>query len=102
MPTSYRSQPGHIDISNDLRNIFKSLQTAGRYYVANGEPLMDRFLQRVDVAAVNPDDINRRADITLIRMGQNGPGTTLIDVTLAAHNIHHPGSDYTHREMKQL
>jgi len=44
----------------------------------------------VDVAAVN-----RRADIALIRMKQDGPGTTLIDVTLAAHNIHQPGPDYT-------
>ena len=37
---------------------------------------MDRYLQRVDVAAVNPDDINRRADIALIRMGLDVPGTT--------------------------
>ena len=86
---------GHSDVSNDLRNIFKSRQTAGKYYVANGEPLMDRYLQRIDVAAVNPDEINRRADIALIRMGLDGPGTTLIDVTLAAHNIHQPGPDYT-------
>jgi hypothetical protein len=50
---------GHSDVSNDLRNIFKSRQAAGKYYVANGEPLMDRYLQRVDVAAVNPDEINR-------------------------------------------
>ena len=28
-------------------------------------------------------------------MGLDGPGTTLIDVTLAAHNIHQPGPDYT-------
>ncbi len=57
--------------------------------------IMDRYLQRLDVAAVNPDEINRRADIALIRMGLDGPGTTLIDVTLAAHNIHQPGPDYT-------
>jgi len=57
---------GHSDVSNDLRNIFKSRQAAGKYYVANGEPLMDRYLQRLDVAAVNPDEINRRADIALI------------------------------------
>ena len=56
---------------------------------------MDRYLQHVDVAAANPDEINCRADIALIRMGQDGPGTTLIDVTLAAHNIHQPGPDYT-------
>ena len=56
---------------------------------------MDPYLQRVDVAAVNPDEINRRADIALIRMGLDGPGTTLIDVTLAVHNIHQPGPDYT-------
>jgi len=37
---------------------------------------------------VNPDEINRRADIALIRMGQDGPGKTLIDVALATHNIH--------------
>ena len=37
-----------------------------KYYVANGEPLMDRYLQRLDVAAVKPDKINRRADIALI------------------------------------
>ncbi len=86
---------GHSDVNNDLRNIFKSRQTAGHYYVANGEPLMDRYLQHIDVAAANPDEINRRADIALIRMGQDGPGTTLIDVTLAAHNIHQPGPDYT-------
>jgi len=28
-------------------------------------------------------------------MGLDGPGTTLIDVTLTAHNIHQPGPDYT-------
>jgi hypothetical protein len=38
-------------------------------YVANGESLMDRYLQRVVVAAVNPDKINRRADIALFRTG---------------------------------
>jgi hypothetical protein len=37
---------------------------------------------------VNPDEINRRAYIALIRMGQDGPGKTLIDVALATHNIH--------------
>jgi hypothetical protein len=30
---------------------------------------MDRYLQRVDIAAVNPDEINRRADMALIRIG---------------------------------
>ena len=55
---------------------------------------MDRYLQRIDVAAANPDEINHRADIALIRMGQDGPGTTLIDVTLTAHNIHQPDLDY--------
>jgi hypothetical protein len=55
----------------------------------------NHYLQRVDVAVVNPDEINRRADIALIRMGLDGPGTTLIDVTLAAHNIHQLGPDYT-------
>jgi hypothetical protein len=49
----------------------------------------------MNVAVVNPDEINRRADIALIRMGLDGPGTTLIDVTLTAHNIHQPGPDYT-------
>ncbi len=38
---------GHSDVSNDLRNIFKFRQAAGKYYAANGEPLMDRYLQRV-------------------------------------------------------
>ena len=28
-------------------------------------------------------------------MGLDGPSRTLIDVTLAAHNIHQPGPDYT-------
>jgi hypothetical protein len=74
-----------VTARNQVRNIG---QAAGQYYVAYGEPLMDRYLQRVDVAAVNPDEINRRADIALIRMGLNGPGTTSIDVTLA-------GPDYT-------
>ncbi len=62
--------------NTDLRKIFKFRQAARKYYLANGEPLMDRYLQRVDVAAVNPDDINRRADIALIRMGLDVPGTT--------------------------
>jgi len=41
------------------------------------------------------ETINRRADIALISMGQDGPGTTLIDVAFAIHNIHQPGPDYT-------
>ena len=50
---------GHSDVSNDLRNILKSHQAVGQYYVANGEPLMDRYLYRVDVAVINLDEINR-------------------------------------------
>ena len=46
-----------VKLDNACMN-FKSRQTAGKYYVANGEPLMDRYLQRIDVAAVNPDEIN--------------------------------------------
>lgn len=42
----------------------------------------------IDVAAAIPDEINRRASIALIRMRQDGPGTTLIGATLAAYNIH--------------
>ena len=30
---------------------------------------LDRYLQRVDIAAVNSDKINRRVDMALIRMG---------------------------------
>ena len=48
---------------------------------------MDRYLQRVDVAAVNPDEINRWADIVLIRMGQDGASTTLIDDKLVAQAL---------------
>ncbi len=47
------------------------------------------------VAAVNSDEINRLADIVLIRMEEDEAGTTFIDVTLAAHDIHRLGPDYT-------
>ena len=56
---------------------------------------MSRNSEPSQVAAVNPDEINRLADIALIRMEEDKAGTTFIDVTLAAHNIHRLGPDYT-------
>ena len=66
----------------------------GRYFVAHGESLMDYYFPRLPDAQ-QAADTARRADIALLSTNPNGPGVTLIDVTIAAHNSQHANLDFT-------
>jgi len=68
-----------------------------------GEPLTDQYLDRVTDFVPDPQAAAHHADIVLLSHSDEQPRTTLIDVTMAAHNAqhadpdYHPGSSAIHR-----
>jgi len=62
-----------------------SAMASAMHFVAHGEPLMDDYFLRLPDAQ-QAVDTARRADIALLSTNPNGPGVTLNDVTIAAHN----------------
>jgi hypothetical protein len=55
---------------------------------------MDLYLDRVPGFAQDPQAAARRADIVLLSHSDEQPRTTLIDVTMTAHNVQHADPDY--------
>jgi hypothetical protein len=72
-------------------------------YVPIGESLTDQYLDRVTDFVPDPQAAAHHADIVLLSHSDEQPRTTLIDVTMAAHNAqhadpdYHPGSSAIHR-----
>jgi hypothetical protein len=93
----------HAILSAQLRHYLDSSKIEGNYSVPIGEPLMDQYLDRVPGFVPDPQAAARRADIVLLSHSEEQPRTTLIDVTMAAHNAqhadpdYHPGSSAIHR-----
>ena len=82
--------PSHSTLKNYLFRQLQADSTAGRYIVHRGEPLVrDFFPQRLPLRRIHRAGGDaalpvRRADIAITSIDTNI--TTLIDVTIAAHN----------------